>query len=91
MKKRIKSVIPLKPKTNKKCSLGVHQNIGKRSILKKKSSNRDNNLSQNNILEMNQTIHELKDELEKFRIFANLLPTNNLLLLYWVIPCWTPS
>jgi len=49
----------------------------------------DNNPLQNNIIEINQALNERKDiyELEqtlyiqsKFRIFTNLLPTNNLLL-----------
>jgi len=48
----------------------------KRSILKKKSSNKDNNNATihndpNNILEMNQALHELKDvyELENSKLF----------------------
>jgi len=76
---------------NKKSFLGVYQKEGKRFILKKKSSNKDDNPSQKNILEMKQALHELTGVYEfeqtlyiqskiKFRIFANLLPPNNLLL-----------
>jgi len=44
---------------NKKSFLGVYQKEGKRFILKKKSSNKDDNPSQKNILEMKQALHEL--------------------------------
>jgi len=71
--------IPLKNKLGKEFTGSPPKLKEKISVLKDITIHR-------NILEMNQALHELKDvyELEqlctyivKFRIFANLLPTNN--------------
>jgi len=62
--KASKECIPLKPKLIKRVPWESTKIEEKRSIRKKKSSNKDNNPSQNNILEINQTLCELKDVYE---------------------------
>jgi len=58
--KASKECIPLKPKLIKR----VPWESTKIEEKKKKSSNKDNNPSQNNILEINQALCELKDVYE---------------------------
>jgi len=59
-----KVCIPLKHKLRKRVPWESTKIEEKRSVLKKKSSNKDNNPSQNNILEVNQAFRELKDVYE---------------------------